>query len=192
MRCSSWEAYAAPMLANPRLTVLAGALVTRLLFAGSVCRGVALVRDGLGFEVEATREVVLTAGAIDTPRLLMLSGVGDADALRSLGIEPRVDLPGVGQNLQEHVIVAGLCFQARRPLGPVNNNLEGSTFFWRSRGGLRAPDLMFVSIQVPYATPELAETLSGPRRCVLYRARPDARGKPWLRPPARPLLQRAA
>ncbi len=112
--------------------------MTRLLFAGSACTGVELVRDGKASEVRATREVVLSAGAIDTPRLLMLSGVGDADSLKALGIAPRVDLPGVGQNLQEHVIVAGLCFQARDPLGPVNNNLEGSTFFWHSRGDLDA------------------------------------------------------
>ncbi len=121
----------------------------------------------------------------------MLSGVGDADSLKALGIAPRVDLPGVGQNLQEHVIVAGLCFQARDPLGPVNNNLEGSTFFWRSRGDLDAPDLMFVSMQIAYATPEIAALYSMPDNGFCIAPGLIARRKPGLSSPARGAAKRS-
>ncbi len=106
---------------------------------------------------------MLSAGSIDTPRLLMLSGVGDADELQALGIRPRVDLRGVGKNLQDHIIVAGLCFEPRTALPPPNNNLEGSTFFWRSRQSLASPDLMFVALQIPLVTPEIAEVHSVPQ-----------------------------
>lgn len=155
VRCSSWEGYVQPILEHPRLTLLANALVTGLAFERNACIGAEIAAAGRIHRVRAAREVVLSAGSIDTPRLLMLSGIGDADELKAVGIRPRLDLPGVGRNLQDHVIVGGLCFTARRALGPVNNNLEGSTFFWRSRAPLASPDLMFVALQVPLATPEI-------------------------------------
>ncbi len=162
VRCSSWEAYVTPILNHPRLTLLTNALVTGLLLEGRVCHGVEIVIDGEIHRVRASQEVVLSAGSIDTPRVLMLSGIGAADDLNALGIAPRVDLPGVGRNLQDHIIVSGLCFEAREALGPVNNNLEGSTFFWRSRADLPAPDLMFVAVQIPLVTPEISEAYRVP------------------------------
>jgi choline dehydrogenase len=157
MRCSSWEGYIAPILGHPRLTLLTDCTVTRLVFDGNVCSGVDLLLRGEARHVRATSEVVLCAGSIDSPRLLMLSGIGDADELQALDIEPIHDLPGVGKNLQDHIIVAGLCFEADRSLQPFNNNLEGSVFFWRSRSDLPSPDLAFVPVQIPLATPEIGE-----------------------------------
>jgi len=157
VRCSSWEGYIEPILEHPRLTLLPNATVTSLILEGDVCTGVEIVLEGDIQRVRARQEVVLSAGSIDTPRLLMLSGIGDADVLKRVGVEVRIDLPGVGKNLQDHIIVGGLCFAPKRPLGPFNNNLEGAAFLWRSRAELPAPDLAFVAVQIPLATAEIGE-----------------------------------
>ncbi|WP_198670657.1 GMC family oxidoreductase [Oceanicella sp. SM1341] len=155
-RDSASRAYLRPAMDNPRLTVLTGAKVTRLLLEGTRCTGVEVLVEGRPLTLRAEAEVVLSAGAIDTPRLMMLSGLGPADELRALGIAPVADLAGVGRNLQEHILLGGMIFEAAGPMPPPNNNLEGSTFFSKSRGDLAVPDLMFVSMQIPYLMPELA------------------------------------
>ncbi|QDL93526.1 choline dehydrogenase [Paroceanicella profunda] len=155
-RDSASRAYLRPVMDSPRLTVLTGATVTRLVLEGTTCTGVEMLVAGRPVTVRAEAEVVLSAGAIDTPRLMMLSGLGRADELKALGIAPVADLPGVGRNLQEHIILGGMIHEANAPMEPFNANLEGSTFFSKSRGDLALPDLMFVSIQIPYLMPELA------------------------------------
>lgn len=155
-RSSSWDGYLEPILGHPRLTLVTGAVATRLTFEGHACSGVEILVDGKVHGVRALREVVLCAGAIDTPRLLMLSGIGDPEELKAIDIAPRIDLPGVGKNLQDHIILAGLCFEAKQPLAPFNNNLEGGAFFWNSRAGLAVPDLVCVAVQIPLVTPEIA------------------------------------
>jgi len=155
-RASTWTGHLRPVLDHDRLTLATGTRVTRLTLAGSRCTGVAYAGpDGLS-EVTATREVILTAGAIDTPRLLLVSGIGPSAQLRSVGVEVVHDLPGVGRNLQEHPILGGMCFAAGEPLPPVNNNLEGSSAFWRSHPDLPVPDLLYVAVQIPYVSPEVA------------------------------------
>ena len=155
-RTSTWTGHLQPVLDSERLTVLTGAEVTRLHLAGSRCTGVEFVQDGVTGQATATREVVLSAGAINSPKLLLTSGIGPADQLRSVGVEVRHDLPGVGANLQEHPILAGLCFTAAEPLPPFQDNLEGSAAFWRSDPAMPVPDLQFVSVQIPYVSPEIA------------------------------------
>jgi choline dehydrogenase len=86
----------------------------------------------------------------------LLSGIGPQDDLEQLGIDTVVDLPGVGRNLQDHVLLTGLCFEAKHPLPAPNNNLGGGTSFWKSRSALGRPDLMFLSVQVPYVSDEIA------------------------------------
>lgn len=156
-RCSPWRGYVQNHLGNPRLTVLTEARVRRLTLSGNRCTGVEFEWQGGVHEARAAAEVILSAGAVDSPRLLMLSGIGPADELRRLGIPVVANLPGVGQNLQEHPILAGLCFEARETLPPLNNNLEGSTLFWKSQPSLAVPDLMFVSVQIPYVSPEIGQ-----------------------------------
>lgn len=85
----------------------------------------------------------------------MLSGIGPCDALRRLGIETLIDLPGVGRNLQDHPLVTGLCFEAKHPLPALNNNLGGSSSFWRSQPGLDRPDLVIFPVQVPLVSEEI-------------------------------------
>lgn len=161
-RDNAFRAYLRPVLGNPRLTVLSQAKVTKLALAGTACTGVELLVDGKPMTIKAGSEVVLSAGAIDSPRLLMLSGLGPAADLKGLGIKPVVDLKGVGQNLQDHLIVGGMVYETHAPMTPFNNNLEGSTFFAKSKSGLAVPDLMFVSIQIPYLMPELAAATPPP------------------------------
>ncbi|MDC3424582.1 choline dehydrogenase [Aquibacillus sp. 3ASR75-11] len=96
------RAYLHPAMKRPNLTVKTRAFVTSIDFNGTRASGVTYQRDGKTHHVTAG-EVILAGGAINTPQLLQLSGVGDAKHLRSLGIEPVVDLPGVGENLQDHL-----------------------------------------------------------------------------------------
>ncbi|HXU52914.1 MAG TPA: GMC family oxidoreductase N-terminal domain-containing protein [Casimicrobiaceae bacterium] len=101
-RCSAADAFLRPVIGDPRLVLRLGAAVTSLEFSGSRVTGVRF-RDASGLATaHADREVIVTAGAFATPKLLMLSGVGPADALRRHGIDVRADLPGVGSNLQDH------------------------------------------------------------------------------------------
>lgn len=85
------------------------------------CVGVSVVADGVQRDIRAGAEVILSAGAIDTPRLLMLSGIGPADELTDMGIDVAVDLPAAGRNLQDHT-VTGLIYEARRTIPPGTSN----------------------------------------------------------------------
>ncbi len=166
-RCSPWRAYLRPAMGNKNLTVLTEAQALQLTLSGTRCTGLDFLLDGQLHSVGASREVILCAGAIHTPRLLLLSGLGPQDDLEQLGIDTVVDLPGVGRNLQDHILLAGLCFEARRPLPPPNNNLAGSTFFWKSRSALGVPDLMFLPWQVPYVSDEIGAQYAIPQNAFI-------------------------
>ena len=104
-RSSSYIAYIEKAEKRPNLSVWTDTAVLRILFEGTRAVGVQVRREGQVQEVMATQEIILCAGAFMSPKLLMLSGVGPAQHLREHGIEPRVDLPGVGENYQDHVLV---------------------------------------------------------------------------------------
>src|SRR5262249_47228309 len=129
------------------LAVRTEAQAVKLTLSGTRCTGLDFLQDGRLHSVRASREVVLCAGAIHTPCLLLLSGVGPGDALERLGIGTVVDLPGVGRTLQDHIWLHGLCFEAKHPRPAPNNNLGGSLSFWRSRPALGRPDLMVLATQ---------------------------------------------
>lgn len=101
-RWSAHDAYLAPARARPNLTVITGAHATELLFEGTRCTGVRYRRGGEMLEARAGREVLLAAGAVQTPQLLELSGVGHPDLLQRLGIPIRHALPGVGEHYIDH------------------------------------------------------------------------------------------
>jgi choline dehydrogenase len=106
VRSSSAEAYLKPARARPNLTVVTHALAREVLFEGNRAVGVAYAEaGGKPARVKAQREVILAGGALNSPHLLMLSGLGPADALRAQGVTVRADLPGVGGNLQDHLDV---------------------------------------------------------------------------------------
>src|SRR5262249_6297867 len=155
-RCSPFLAYLRPMMGRRNLTVRTEAQAVKLTFSGTRCTGLDFLQDGQLHSVGAFREVVLCAGAIHTPRLLLLSGVGPQDDLEPLALGAVADLPGVGRNLHDHIWLHGLCFEARRPRPAPNNNLGGSLSFCRSRPALGRPDLMILATQVPLVSDEIA------------------------------------
>ncbi|GGN15182.1 GMC family oxidoreductase [Streptomyces fuscichromogenes] len=110
-RCSAADAYLRPALDRPNLTVLTGARTTRLLLDGDRVTGVEYVQGGAPARIRADREVIVSAGAFETPKLLMLSGIGPADHLRAHGIHCVRDLPGVGAGLQDHLFTP-VCYQS--------------------------------------------------------------------------------
>jgi len=101
-RSSASTAFLAPALARPNLTVMTGAHVTRVVLEGRAATGVEWAEGGQVRSARAGREVILAAGAIQSPQILELSGIGPAQRLRALGIEVRVDAPEVGENLKDH------------------------------------------------------------------------------------------
>jgi choline dehydrogenase-like flavoprotein len=116
-RCGAVRAFLDPVRGDRRLTVLTEALVTRILIEDGRAVGVAYRRWGRETEVRCGRGVLLAAGALNTPKLLMLSGLGPADQLAAHGIAVARDLPGVGQNLQDHVEIPVVAAAARPGLG---------------------------------------------------------------------------
>lgn len=151
-RQSPATAYLRPAMHRPNLTVETGAIVQRLLFDGRRCSGVSYHREGKPRQALAG-EVVMCAGAIDSPRLLMLSGIGAAADLQDLDIDVVMDLPGVGQNLQDHVLLGGIRYHADRPLSPPSGNMAESTIFLKTDSAQSRPELQIVQVQVDYHTP---------------------------------------
>jgi choline dehydrogenase-like flavoprotein len=158
LRWSTADAFLHPARERANLDVLTHALSTRVLFEGERAVGVEIVRDDEVIEVRAQREVILSAGAYQSPVLLMLSGIGPADHLAALGIEVRADLP-VGDNLQDHCM-ANLNYLTSEPglfgaltpenfellaqgRGPLTSNGPEGAAFMRTRPDLDGPDVQF-------------------------------------------------
>jgi choline dehydrogenase len=200
-RWSTANAYLKPAMRRPNLTVITGALATRILFEGRRAVGVAYEKNGRAYEVRAQREVVLSGGPINNPQLLKLSGIGPAGELRQHGIDVVHDLPGVGENLQDHLEFyfqvasrqpitlyswQGLVGRARvgarwlafrTGLGASNHFETGG--FIRSRPGVEYPDIQyhFLPLAVSYDGMNLAsehgfQAHVGPMR---------SRSKGWVR-----------
>ena len=112
VRASTASAYLRPALGRPNLTVVTGALSERVVLEGRRAVGVAYLKQGGRVTAKAAREVILAAGSIGSPQLLQLSGIGPGDVLRAAGVEVAHDLPGVGENLCDHLEVY---FQFRCP-----------------------------------------------------------------------------
>jgi choline dehydrogenase/4-pyridoxate dehydrogenase len=121
-RCSAAVAYLRPALGRRNLKVEVDALAARLIFSGTRAVGVEYVRNGKTVVTHADREVILCGGVINSPHVLMLSGIGDADELRANGIAVKLALPGVGKNLQDH-ISASIAYQRRQP-GPIHRAMR--------------------------------------------------------------------
>jgi choline dehydrogenase len=162
-RVSAARAFLHPALSRPNLRLLLNAQVVKLNFNGTRCIGVKVIQDGAIKDMAADQEVILAAGAINSPKLLMLSGVGDAKAIRSLGIEVVEDVPGVGQNLQDHVLVSGVVFKYRgkMPARPADSNaVEAEAYL--SSGPSADTDINLVLEQLPAVTPEAAARFGAP------------------------------
>jgi choline dehydrogenase len=177
-RLSVFRSYVYPWMDRPNLTVLTGTLVTKVLFDGRWATGVEVVRDGKVEHFQAGSEVVLSLGAIQTPKVLMQSGIGDTKQLRSFGIGVVQHLPGVGANLQEHVLLGGCVWEYARP-----DQFRGSggeaTFFAKSDPALATPDLQAFIGDGPFLSPELSSHApAGPAWSITPGlVRPQSRGQ---------------
>lgn len=143
------EAYLYPVMDRPNLTVLTGALVTGLAIEDGEAVGLSFEWRGAKHDVRANAEVILSAGAVQSPKLLMLSGIGDRDALSALDIASAVHLPGVGSNFQDHPVIGGGLWQAPEPVA-VRNNAGEANLFARSDPSMESPDLHIFHIEAPY------------------------------------------
>jgi choline dehydrogenase len=162
-RMSAAHAFLRPALSRPNLTLLLNTKVVKLNFKGTRCVGVKLTTDVAVKDIAADKEVILAAGAINSPKLLMLSGVGEARTLRSLGIDVVENLPGVGENLQDHVLVSGVVFKykGKMPDRPADSNaVEAEAYLSSSPSG--DIDISLVLHQLPVVTPEVAARFGTP------------------------------
>ena len=181
-RCSTAVAYLATTMERPNLRVIPRARILRVHFEGDRAAGVDMWDGSQLRRVHANQEVILCAGAIDTPKLLMLSGVGDPIKLHSHGITVRHDLPAVGLNLCDHVQTPTV-FALKRPIAtaPTSILVEAGLFMKRAEADNEfGADLQFFAIpQIPLTT-----AASGPAPAMVlsaYTCRPQSRGQVRLR-----------
>jgi choline dehydrogenase len=161
-RQSAADAYLRPALARPNLTLVTRAHATRILLEKQSAVGVAYVREGVKNEARADREIILAGGAINSPQLLLLSGIGPAEELEGAGVRALHDLPGVGKNLQDHVMVS-VGYLCTKPVsmasaeslpnflryllfkrGPLVSNVAEAGIFLRVFAGVDRPDLQLL------------------------------------------------
>ncbi len=202
-RCSGATAYLRPALKRPNLEVIVGAHATRVIFEGGRAAGVAYVKDGETRVARAGREVILAGGVINTPQLLMLSGVGDPEELARHEIETRIALPGVGRNLQDHLSII-LMYRRKEP-GPFLRMMRadrigrelcraylfgtgfaadvpgGVTAFLKSGSDVRLPDIQFLFTAAPLGAWPYFKPFKQPFddgfACRIVMLQPESRGR---------------
>ncbi len=202
-RCSGAVAYLHPALTRANLAVRVRAQATRILLDGTRARGVEYSAGGRQRVARARREVLLTAGVINSPQLLMLSGIGDPTELRTHDIPIRIGLSGVGRNLQDHL--SSLVTYQRREPGPFHRAMRldriarelakaqlfgtgfatdlpgGVTAFLKSRPGLKLPDVQLLMTAAPFGAapylPPFIRPFEDGFACRIVILRPESRGR---------------
>jgi choline dehydrogenase/4-pyridoxate dehydrogenase len=202
-RSSTATAYLKPAMKRGRVDVLVRAQATRLVFEGSRCVGVEYRRDGQTLVARAGREVICAGGVVNSPQLLMLSGIGDPDALAAQGIAPRIALPGVGRNLQDHM--SATLIYARSAPGPFHAALRldriarsvieaylfgtgfasdvpgGITAFLKSESAAPVPDIQFLFTAAPFGAkpwfPGWRKPFQDGFACRAVLLHPESRGR---------------
>ncbi|MFC8829806.1 GMC family oxidoreductase [Streptomyces sp. NPDC057137] len=174
VRQSAADAYLLPHLDRPNLTVVTDALAHRLTFEDDRCTGVEYEVEGVMLRARGLQEVVLTAGVIGSAQLLLLSGIGPSSHLNDVGIETVVDLPGVGENLQNHIEVP-IMYKASRPIPQGKNNHGEMMGLLRSSPGSAHPDMLIFAIDMPFA-PGVEELPEQGYSIMTVLARPHSRG----------------
>ena len=214
-RCSAAVGYLKPVLSRPNLTLETGCMVKRITFEGSRATGVEYITSQGLRCVRATSEVIVTSGAIGTPKVMMLSGIGPAAHLKEHGIDVVHDLPGVGENLNDHfgidivaelnghwsldkynkwhwAALAGIEYLAFKS-GPITSNVVEGGAFWHSGVQGDVPDLQFHFLAGAGAEAGVPSVPDGASGITLnsYTARPKSRGTVRLRskdPSALPVI----
>jgi choline dehydrogenase len=174
-RHSTAVGYLHPAMSRPNLTVWTGTLATRVVFEGTRAVGVAYLRDGSDQWVRATKEVILSGGVVNSPQLLMLSGVGPGEHLQHVGIRVVADVPGVGENLHDHPGV--VTYHATKPSVAAFGGLADSgSAFVKTRPDLPEPDLQLIF--GPFFLPPVR---GDGYTVVVVLATPQSRGRIGLR-----------
>jgi choline dehydrogenase len=175
-RQSIYRSYVYPLMAQPNITVLTGALAARIIFEGRRAIGVAFSYKGETVRAEATREVILSLGAIHTPKLLMQSGIGEEAELKRAGIAVRQALPGVGRNLHDHPAFGCIWEKSEKAVPTVPRSQTAC--FWKTSNALDAPNFYAYSHGGPDATPENAARFNPPADSwsLVVGMRPKSRG----------------
>lgn len=203
-RCSAAVGYLKPVLSRPNLTLRTDVFVSRIIVENGRARGIEIVENGAVKRIDAASEVIVTAGAIGSPKLLMLSGIGPAAHLKEVGVPVVHDLPGVGQNFHDHFstdvtwvlngahsydkykkkrwqLLAGMQYMMFKS-GPVSSNIvEAGAFWWGDRTE-KTPDLQFHFL-AGAGVEEGVGTVPGGNgaTCNSYHTRPRSRGFVKLR-----------
>ena len=209
-RHSTAAAFLKPALTRPNLTVRTGAHLTRVMFDGNRATAVEFVIEQRTETARAAREILLCGGAINTPQMLMLSGVGPAEHLRAHGIPVIADLPGVGQNLQDHALI-GVEVECTQPIslykadnfknilnyllfkkGPLTSNVAEAAAFVKTQASLPAPDLELAFAPTFYMNSGLDNPDLHGFAIGIVLQHPESRGEIRLRsndPFAAPIIQ---
>ena len=188
-RVSASDAYLAPALSRPNLELVTDALVHRVTVHGDRCAGVEYSVGGTALFAGTRGEVVLAAGTVGSPLVLMRSGIGSGRHLREVDIDVIQELPGVGENLHDHP-AASVVYRSRRPVPPAVNNHGEALGLLQSDLALGAPDLQILFVDVPLSVPSLPGPADGYALLVSLMA-PRSRGSVRLLsadPHARPRL----
>jgi choline dehydrogenase-like flavoprotein len=181
-RVSMAATYLHPFMGRPNLSIVLAAEVTRLIITDGRATGVEFIRRGRRHTVKASREVIVSLGAINTPKVLMLSGIGDEYELKRHDIPVAQHLLGVGRNFQDHILLAGCIWEYQVPEPPRNNAAE-FVLFAKSDPSLPSPDLMPVLEETPFAsevTVTQFDVPTGPASAWTLApglARPESRGQ---------------
>jgi len=198
-RCSAAVGYLRPAMERPNLTVITEAYTQKILIENGRAVGVRYIKDGQVQDARAEREVILSGGAVNSPQVLLLSGIGPADELRKLGIDVALDLPGVGHNLQDHIDAGIIQFCTKRvtydtanqlgsllkymiwKTGPGTSPIAESGGFVNTKPGLSAPDIQYHFLPVivlDHGRTRLKKSGYTLHACLL---RPESNGRIFLR-----------
>jgi len=202
-RCSAADAFLHPVRQRPNLTIMTRSSVSRILLQGNRAIGVECLKQKQPQKIFADREVLCSAGVINSPKLLMLSGIGDPGQLNDLGIDVRIGLSGVGSNLQDHVSVQVAC--SRQSPGPFHHHMRvdravgglvaaittgkgfateqpaGHVGFFRSTESERLPDIQLMFNAAPITAkpwfPPAKNSFEDGFGCRVVLIRPESRGR---------------
>jgi choline dehydrogenase len=192
-RQSMARSYLYPVLSRSNVTLLVNTHVDRLSFAGARATGVHISGSAGPRQILANAEVILCSGGLNTPKLLMLSGIGDEAQLRGHGIKTLVHAPQVGQNFQDHLLHGG-CLWEPKEHTPHRNSAANASGFVKSQASLATPDVNLVQIEIPYASDVVGKRYSPPNTSWALCAglvAPKSRGEVRLKsasPADRPVL----
>jgi choline dehydrogenase len=189
-RSSAVDSYLTPVLTRPNLAIVTDALVHRVLVDGHRCTGIEYSRNGQLVRAECLRDVVLTAGTVGSAQILLQSGIGPSDHLRDVGIEVALDLPGVGANLQDHVM-STVVYSPSRELPPCTAGTGEASGLLHFDSGEGPADIQILLAGFPFFVPSLPGPETGYTISASLMA-PRSRGTVRLSnatPGAKPVLE---